>query len=286
MPTSPYFDFWRNTPEKQLIQNLFNESIKIHGANVYYIPRESEDTVDYLFGDDPLSKFDEAYIMEMYTSSFEGWDGDREIMSKFGLEIRDEVTFICTKQIFQSRTNLQFTRPKEGDLIYFPQTRALFEIKFVEDEKPFYQLGNRFAYELQCERVRYSHEKLDTGVAEIDEIEDTYSFSMNIQVSAGGSGDFILEEVAYQGSNIASATAQGTVLSWNSTTRILKVNNIQGVFTSNTAVKGVTSSANWTVSSLNPVEHISDTLADNEQLQDEADVLIVPKNNDFTGNTP
>ena len=191
MATNLYFNNYQFTEEQNLIEDLVTESIKIYGIDCYYMPRTliAEDGV---FGEDTLSKFDavtngdseaeslSAYSIEMYIKSVDGFDGEGDFLSKFNIEIRDEMTLTVSRRRFSqeiedSNTTKAAGRPVEGDLIYFPLNNKLFEVKFVEHESIFYQMGSLQTYDLRCELFEYSHERLNTGIATIDEIEDLYS---------------------------------------------------------------------------------------------------------------
>ena len=185
MPTTNlYFNNFAFTQEQNLIENLIIESIKIYGIEVYYLPRTLVKE-DNLFGEDILSKFDNAYPVEMYIKSVDGFQGDGDFLSKFGLEIRDEMVLTVSRRRFGEELAIEDTtpvdeaegvaRPSEGDLIYFPLNGKIFEVKFVEHEAIFYQMGSLQTYDLTLELWEYSHERIDTGITDIDAIEDTYS---------------------------------------------------------------------------------------------------------------
>jgi hypothetical protein len=163
--------------EQGLIQSLINESIQIHGIDVYYIPRQyvNEKTI---IKEVIESEFNNAYPIEAYVNSYDGYSNQGTILSKFGIQELDDVSLIISKEkfeiyitpLFQNITDIKLsTRPKEGDLIYFPLGDRLFEIKYVEHEKPFYQLRENYVYELTCELFRYGDEILDTGIDFIDD---------------------------------------------------------------------------------------------------------------------
>jgi hypothetical protein len=169
------------TSEQRLIENLITESIKIYGFDVYYLPR-TEINQDTFFADDTLSKFDNAIPLEMYLENVDGFGGEGELMSKFGIEIRDTATFVLVRGrwedvIGKGRGNLLPlpNRPSEGDIIYLPLTRSYFEIKKVDATDPFFQVGKLYVYKLRCELYQYSSERFDTGIAEVDSIEDQLS---------------------------------------------------------------------------------------------------------------
>jgi len=168
-----------NDAEKTLHENLIIEGLKIYGHDVYYLPRTLVNQ-DLILGEDVASKFNASYLIEMYFETTEGFQGERELISKFGLEIRDDTTFTVAKRRWDDAVGDQATliksgRPNEGDLIYFPMMKSYFEIQFVEDQQPFYQLGNLPVYKLRCTRFEYSSERIDTNVSEINELEDDKS---------------------------------------------------------------------------------------------------------------
>ena len=170
--------------EQNLVEDLIIESIRIYGIECLYIPRTLVKE-DLLFGEDVLSKFTTAYPIEMYVKSVDGFEGDGTFLSKFGLEIRDQMILTMARRRFVEEVYVDGTdtvgttdRPNEGDLIYFPLNNKLFEIKFVEHEAIFYQMGSLQTYDITCELFEYSHERLDTGVAAIDNIETAQSGDM------------------------------------------------------------------------------------------------------------
>lgn len=185
--------------EQQLIESLYTEAIKIYGFNIYYIPRTLVN-VDTIFNEDELSKFTSAHPIEMYLQSVDGFEGEGDFLSKFGVEIRDRASFVVvksrwTQEVDNNASLIVEGRPNEGDLLYFPLTRGLFEITFVEHENIFYQANNIFTYRLDVERFVYSSEKVDTGISAIDAIEDRYSTDMfNYEVALeDDSGVLLLE---------------------------------------------------------------------------------------------
>ena len=219
MATSVYFDKGTNN-EQTLYEDLLIEQLKVFGHDVYYLPRTlvKEDT---LFGEDVLSKFDDAYGIEMFMEEVEGYGGDKELVSKFGLEIRDEVTFVVARRrwitLIGADSNLIVsTRPNEGDLIYFPRLQKLFEINFVDHDDPFFQVDNVPVYKLYCSTFEYSSEQLDTGITAIDTIEegaslDVLFYQITLEQAADYNenmaledGDLLLEET--DSDNILSET--------------------------------------------------------------------------------
>lgn len=169
MPTNPYFNQISFYQEQTLVEDLVVESIQIHGQNFYYIKRDQV-TQDSVFNEDVLSEFNDAYELEMYIEDAEGFAGEGDFLSKFGLQIRDQLNVLVSKKRFLESTPL--TIPREGDLIYFPLVDRCFEIQFVEDEIPFYQLGKMYVYKLTTELFEYSHEEFNTEIEEIDDITE------------------------------------------------------------------------------------------------------------------
>lgn len=182
MPTNHYFQGGNGIggpQEKRLYEDLIVEGLKIYGHDVYYLPRTIVNK-DLILGEDVASKFDSAHLIEMYMDTTEGFAGEQELISKFGLEIREDTTFTVAKRTFDNFVDDNTTlvvegRPNEGDIIYMPLMNSFFEIQFVEDQEPFFQLGQLPVYKLRVTRFEYSSERLDTGVTDIDNAEDQFS---------------------------------------------------------------------------------------------------------------
>ena len=198
MPTNVYFDTG-TTSEQRLYEDLIIEQLKIYGQDVYYLPRKIANK-DSIFGEDPASSFDDSYIIEMYVDNTDGYMGEQEIIKKFGLELRDDIVFTVSKlrweTLISNNSDLQTSlRPNEGDLVYFPTTKAFFEIQFVEHEAPFYQQSALPVYKLSCTKWEYSSERIDTGITAIDSTEDSLSTdTMNFQFSLENeTGSFVME---------------------------------------------------------------------------------------------
>jgi len=179
MAVSTYFDNYSFYGEQQLLNNLGIEMIKQRGIDIYYMPR-SHVNIDKLWLEDTLSQFNQATSIEVYIKTFQGWQGEGDLMQKFGISMADQITF----SMMRSRWDEEFTafqpnliRPLEGDFIYLPMTHSVFEIKFVEHESNFYTTGTLTYYDIRCERVNYSNEKINTGIPEIDNISTKFNFS-------------------------------------------------------------------------------------------------------------
>ena len=180
MPTNVYFDTGTR-PEQNLYEDLIIEQLRIYGQEVYYIPRKLAGT-DNVFGEDISSSFEDAYLIEMYVDNVDGYEGEKELMSKFGLDIQDDATFTVARRRWEQFVSVDnnlvvSSRPNEGDLIYWPRGSKLFEITFVDHDDPFYQVHNLPTYKLKCKTFEYGSEAIDTGIAEIDVIEDDNSLN-------------------------------------------------------------------------------------------------------------
>ena len=177
MTTNFFFNNFQNSQEQILIEDLIIESIKIYGLDVIYIPRNPV-SIDPILNEDPMREYIHAVPVEMYVKNVDGFQGDGDFMSKFGLQIRDQITFCIARRVFSDEVGAieYLDRPQEGDLIYLPFNRKIFEIRFVEHEAIFYQLGALQMYELRCELFEYSNEFFNTGVADVDRLY-TYSAS-------------------------------------------------------------------------------------------------------------
>ena len=203
MALNPYF-LQGSSGEQNLVQDLINEQLKIYGIDVYYIPRKLLKTDDIL-NEVQSSKFDDTFIIEAYLNNYDGYAPDSDIMTKFGLRLKNEISLVISKERFEEiispylaeimsvarnyypGEDLVITdRPKEGDLIYFPLGERLFEIKRVEVEKPFYQLGKSYVFELSCELFEYEDEEISTGVAEIDETMEDVGYITDLKLVAFG----------------------------------------------------------------------------------------------------
>jgi hypothetical protein len=446
------------TAEQNLLADLITESIDIHGQDIYYIPRTlvKEDT---LFNEDTMSEFNGAYAIRAYCNTNDGWEGQGDLLSKFGIRIEDKTTFVVSRRRFASNVDgtpevgfqvtglmnyqgqatvglntvsvglgnpawgpaiqanpsnheivfnggftativtatgtatpgAQWTftgiwpanatgapltirskdyepafigadlivdgRPNEGDLIWAPWASNLFEITFVEHEKPFYQLGKGYVWEMKCELFQYSHEDLNTGIDAVDDIEDEDSYSLDITFPSGGTGNYTVGESVYGTSNDASiaythsdwtlgfsvwapgdgydpldppsitfsappsggtqatgtvqvnsagqvtgvtlnpgsgytsaptftlepspARVYGEVVSWNPTTRLLRLNNLTGELKDNEVIKGVTSGTSRTINVLDSYNMGEIEGAQNKYFEVKGDLIL-----DFSESNP
>ena len=202
MPTNFYFqsgDTMGTTNEQRLVEDLVIESLKIYGHDVYYLPRTVVNR-DTIFDEDALSQFTQAYPLEMYLENVDGFEGEGDLFTKFGIEIRDSANFILSKRRWEQMVDstggaFQLdARPAEGDLLYFEKTGSILEIKYVEFQNPFYQLGKIYVFRLQCELFEYSSETFNTGLDDLDGIVDDLSLdALRFQFELE-SGDLLLQE--------------------------------------------------------------------------------------------
>ncbi len=226
MPTNVYFDTGTK-PEQHLYEDLMIEQLKIYGQDVFYIPRTlvKEDT---LFGEDTLSKFGDAYLIEMYFENVEGYEGEKEIMSKFGLQMQEDVTFVVARRRFEQLVShdsnlIVKTRPNEGDLVYFPKVKKIFEITFVDHDDPFYQVHNVPAFKLKCKTFEYYIEDLDNCITEIDAIEtdnslDQLVYQITMEQSSSTTYNEGLELEDGTGNiDLETAAGTGTLIGENET---------------------------------------------------------------------
>jgi hypothetical protein len=187
------------TNEQTLVEDLVIESLKIYGHDVYYLPRTVVDR-DTIFDEDTLSQFTQAYPLEMYLENVDGFEGEGDLFTKFGIEIRDQANFILSKRRWEQLVDTSGgvfqldARPAEGDLLYFEKTGSIFEIKYVEFQNPFYQLGKIYVFRLQCELFEYSSETFATGLDDLDGIVDDLSLdALRFQFELEN-GDLLLQE--------------------------------------------------------------------------------------------
>lgn len=285
MAVNHYFQNFNQSKlnEQRLYEDLITESIKIMGHDVYYLPREQWDQTDQLFGENVNARFDHAFKIDMYILNVDGFQGDGEFFSKFGLEIRDNSNFVVAARTFKKHVPTSLTiRPREGDLIYVPVMNKIFEVTFVEEKTHFYAAGNRqpYMYELRCETFRYSNESLNTGIDEIDTIEDSTTYTIEVEVS--GNGNYFVGETVYQGTDFANATMTATVSNWDPTNNKIYLVNINGTVQQGNSVIGMSSNTNneaFTIDTMG--DHVYYDTFDNKIIQDEANNYIVIDQNPF-----
>lgn len=247
---SKYFQNYQTAVEFNLVEDLYNEAIFMQGFSGFYIPNTNEESRDLIYGDDPLKKFTVAYKLDTYLVNTMDYGDEQDFFSKFGLEVRNQIKIQFTVKEFSKQTKKNYERPREGDLIYIPfmkNTGELFEIKFVNTSKDLYTLGRirPFYYELSLEPFKYNDESIDTGIAQIDDIEVLESIKTTLDVQSG-SGNYKIGEIIYQGT-VNEHIAQAEVASWDKANTILTVINVSGVFsnTSPLLISGTTSNSHY-----------------------------------------
>lgn len=223
--------------EQRLYEDIIIESLKIYGQDVYYLPREIVNE-NKIFGEDVPSRFSTAYKIEMYIENTEGFDGEGDLFTKFGVEIRDQATFIVARRrwtyiIGDPQNDIEGERPLEGDLIYLPLSNSMFQIMHVEHQQPFYQINNLPTYKLQCELFEYNDEDFDTSINQIDDIEKLgYTVALHLMPNwdsdnADWAPNFTpgreIEQVLASGKKV-----HGEVVSYNRTTHIVEVAHVGG----------------------------------------------------------
>ena len=276
MPTSPYFPtyYQGDSGEQGLYQDLVDEQIKLFGSDIYYMPRTilKDNTLD----DIVYSKYQSQFQIEMILSNVEGFGDTSEFISKFGLRITDEVKFILSSRRWdevEAQYNPTLTvpgRPNEGDLLYFPLTKDLYEIKFVERETPFYQFGKIQFFIMTAEIYEVGSDDISTGVAEIDEIETLFSSAIALNLSVGGTGSYTIGETIT--GTTTGVTAE--VKSWDETTNILQVINRTGTFTTGEAITGNDNGAVWVVGTFDTLNNTNSEYDQNREIEDSADNII------------
>lgn len=260
--------------EQNLVQQLIDEQIKLFGQDVYYLPRKI--IQDVPLRDVIYSDFKTQYMIEMLLINVEGFGSPAEFVSKFGLRISDEVTFVVSKnrwsQIFQEFADVTIIdgRPNEGDLIFFPLTDILYEIKFVETKTPFYQLGETYIYTLTAEIYEIGNDQFETGIPEIDAVEELFSTSITLQMNTAQSGEYFLgETVTGQTTGVT-----GEVAYWDRNVDVLTIINRTGNFLTGEVLLGEDSAAARTISNVDNLSMDNNQYADNRYIEDAADDII------------
>lgn len=214
MPRNPYFSLGAKS-EKRLYEDIVIEGLKIYGHDVYYLPRKIINE-DGIFNEATLSEFGQSFVVEAYVENIDGFEGEGDLLSKFGLEMRDQATLVIANKRWEQLVGRFLddptqVRPNEGDLIYFPMVNTLFEIHYVEEETPFYQLQNLPVFKLKIEAFEYSNEAIDTGVEAIDKFEEV--FGSRTRLSVGDiNGTFLVgDEIEQTISNSPLITVKGEI---------------------------------------------------------------------------
>lgn len=280
MPTNVFFNHAVQT-EQHLYEDLVVESLRMYGHETFYLPREIVEE-DSILGEDIQSKFGDSYSVEMYIENTDGFEGEGDLFSKFGVQVRDTATFIISLRSWERFISLDSNlatslRPNEGDLIHFPLSGSLFEIKFVEHENPFYQVGKLFVFKLQCELFEYSGEDFDTGNINIDLVEDQQAYTIEMTMNSGGSG------IYYANENLTlNSAVVGEVVSWSPDDRKLTIKDNTTTLQVGDTLVGATDGASYTISSITDILTMSnDGNSQNKEFEDKADNYL-----DFSETNP
>ena len=277
MPTSTYFPSYYGgySGEQNLVQDLVDEQIKLFGTDIYYLPRTI--LKDNTLSDVIYSKYEEQFQVEMILQNVEGFGSDSEFITKFGLKVTDEVKFAVSQRrwVQESGSFNLGPRPLEGDLLFFPLTKDLYEIKYVEVEAAFHQLGKLYFYQITAEIYEIGNEKIDTGIDDIDLIDNILSASITLTMAAGGTGDFVEKEEVVG----ANTGTKADVVTWDSTTRELVVVQRDGTFEEGEVVAGAT--ASWQVEFFDTLEDTNTKYDQNKYIEDEGDGIL-----DFSEKNP
>jgi len=273
--------------EQDVIEDLTIEAIKIHGHDFVYLPRTLVKE-DEIFGEDVLSQFSKGIEIEMYVESVDGFEGEGDFISKFGLEIRDSINLVVSRKRFsQEITPIvpAILYPREGDLIYFPLTGGVFEIKFTEHENPFYQLNKFYTYKLSCELFQYSQEDIDTGWTDVDKLEsDRQDLMVELTMTGGVTGTFVVGEYIFDSATYSTSTNTAEIIKWTSSTKVMQIAGQSGAI-GLTGVTGQDSSAYGVVGSTADPSTTTiippDVFSDGRDFQIEADDIF-----DFTDQDP
>lgn len=279
MPTNVFFNHAVNT-EQHLYEDLVVESLRMYGHETFYLPREivEEDTI---LGEDVQSKFGDAYSVEMYLENTDAFEGEGDLFSKFGVQVKDQATFVISLRTWERFISLDSNlatslRPNEGDLIYFPMSGSIFEIKFVEHENPFYQVGKLFVFKMQCELYEYSGEDFDTGIDTIDIVEDQQAYQIVLNMDSTGTGNYTANEsLTRDGINV------GEVVSWTPSSHKLSLKDNTTTLLVGDTIVGA-NGASYDISSIVDVLSFdNDGNAQNKDFEDNADNYL-----DFSETNP
>lgn len=286
MATNKYFKY-NVRSEQRLYEDITIEALQMYGQDVYYLPREIVNK-DKIFVDDVPSRFGNAYKIEMYIENTEGFGGEGDLFTKFGVELRDQATFIVArkrwKEMVGNRLAENNFRPREGDVIFLPLSKSLFQIEKVETETPFYQLSQLPTFRMTCELFEYSDEDFDTQVSDIDVVERESAFQYQLRLDSSGGGFTIGEKVTQTFSDFSMI---GEVTRWSDSDKILQLAHVGATdgkfheFTTSVIVVGETSGGRATPTLVSELQKIQNE-AQNKIFDDfESDFLDFSEDNPF-----
>jgi hypothetical protein len=286
MATNPYFKYGVRS-EQNMFEDITIEALQMYGQDVYYLPREivNKDTV---FLDDVPSRFSSSYKVEMYIENAEGFGGEGDLFTKFGVELRDQATFVVARkrwqQLIGSRLTEKNFRPREGDLIYLPLSQSIFQIERVETETPFYQLEQLPTFRMTCELFEYSDEDFDTNIRSIDVVESEGAFQYKLTLDSSGGGYTIGETVIQSG---GTYNMKGEVTFWSDSGNELRLAHVGATdgnfheFTTNAFVVGQTSNGLATPTLVEQLQEIQEDAQNAIFDSFESDFLDFSESNPF-----
>jgi hypothetical protein len=286
MATNPYFKYGVRS-EQNMFEDITIEALQMYGQDVYYLPREivNKDTV---FLDDVPSRFSSSYKVEMYIENAEGFGGEGDLFTKFGVELRDQATFVVARkrwqQLIGSRLTEKNFRPREGDLIYLPLSQSIFQIERVETETPFYQLEQLPTFRMTCELFEYSDEDFDTNIRSIDVVESEGAFQYKLTLDSAGGGYTIGETVIQE---FADYNMKGEVTFWSDSGNELRLAHVGATdgnfheFTTNALVVGQTSNGLATPTLVEQLQEIQEDAQNAIFDSFESDFLDFSESNPF-----
>jgi hypothetical protein len=287
--------------EQYLVEDLIIESLQIFGQDFFYIPRTLV-SKDEILGEDRLSQFKSSFPIEMYFENVDSFDGQGAFIQKFGLMMEQSATLVVARRRWEQLVGRYGEtiipgRPNEGDLLYFPLTKGLFEIKFVKHQDPFYQLGKLYVYKLQVELFQYSSERIDTGIEEVDVFETLKTMSTDTSRSGNGAitGFNIIDGgIGYTTADISITSSAGygatanAVIANGSITEINITNGGTGYQNANTTIVNIIGDgegAQATVTVAVDIDKI-DSFGDNNKFKQQAAGFVFNENNPFGDSTP
>lgn len=281
------FDTYEHTEEQDMMEDLIIESIGLFGMNMYYLPKDTQN-LDYLYGQDTgTTRYSSATEIQMYLKENESFEGQGAFIEQFGMQFEQQTVFTVAMKVFEDKLP-DMKRPKEGDLLWFPLNKTMFEIQYVEHESIFYQLGKLYTYDLQCELFQFSNEIFETGIDEIDSYGLRIAQGREVQLMDDGTTDYEIGEWVYQGDSFDEATIVGRVKEWNNEEHIVTLVNLSGTPANNERLIGRDSGAEWTVNIEDVDEFEMDTgeESDNVEFEEEAKEYISYEDKEFDERSP
>lgn len=276
--------------EQNLYEDIIIESLKIYGQDVYYLPRDIV-AEDKIFGDDIPSSFNSSYKIEMYIENVDGFDGEGDLFTKFGIEIRDQATFVVSRRRWRESVarldnEINSVRPREGDLIYLPLSNKIFQVMMVEHEQPFYQINNLPTFKLRCELFEYSGEDFDTNIGEVDDLEYEEGYNQILSFDSAGTGTLIVGNTLTQTLS-SGVIVSGDVTYWNDSDLIAQITHVGAtdgnfhLFTLGTASFTDSASIVHNISITALDEQLNTPVAQNKTFNDEDDFIDFTERNPF-----